>query len=261
MKEDVLQLINEQDIPLDSLKLQDDLNVKIWNKGNNYKLYPDIRAALLKIATYFESFLDLEDVNMDGIKIIDVIFTGSLANYNWSEYSDIDIHLIADIDEINPDYLSLLESYFKMKKDRFEEKHDIQINGYDVELYVQNKNAQHIAAGTYSILQDEWIDFPEKFNKEIDFAMVERKVRNIMSVIDSLEKNIDFGNIKSYDTILLNLVNIWRKIKKMRQSGLETEGEFALENLVFKMLRRNGYIAKLLSIKNRVIDEKLSHSE
>jgi hypothetical protein len=48
------------------------------------------------------------------------------------------------------------------------------------------------------------------------------------------------------------------KLKKFRQSGLEKGGEYSYENLTFKLLRRNGYIEKILTLKTDMIDKKLS---
>jgi hypothetical protein len=41
---------------------------------------------------------------------------------------------------------------------------------------------------------------------------------------------------------------------------LESGGEYSYENLTFKLLRRNGYIEKLMNLKNNMIDKKLSVS-
>ena len=51
------------------------------------------------------------------------------------------------------------------------------------------------------------------------------------------------------------------KIKRMRKAGLAEGGEFSVENLVFKKLRDNGVIEKLMKIKNDEIDKKLSLGE
>jgi len=57
----------------------------------------------------------------------------------------------------------------------------------------------------------------------------------------------------------LNLQKKYReKLRKYRTCGLQKEGEFSYENLVFKFLRRNGYIAKLENFKNKFVDKKLS---
>ena len=48
------------------------------------------------------------------------------------------------------------------------------------------------------------------------------------------------------------------KLKNFRNCGLEKGGEMAIENLVFKLLRRNGYIEKLYDLPTEIIDKKLS---
>jgi hypothetical protein len=52
--------------------------------------------------------------------------------------------------------------------------------------------------------------------------------------------------------------NIAVELKKYRTCGLEKEGEYSDENLVFKVLRRNGYIEKLMNFENDVVDKELS---
>jgi len=71
-------------------------------------------------------------------------------------------------------------------------------------------------------------------------------------MIDTLVKN---GKNKN---ILPLIEKIRTKIKDFRQAGLESGGEYSYENLVFKLLRRNGYIEKLLKLKTDITDKKLS---
>ena len=60
---------------LDSFLIKDKLNPDIWT---NDELNPEIRVKLIKIATDF-----FKDLNLPKeIQIKDIIFTGSLANYN-----------------------------------------------------------------------------------------------------------------------------------------------------------------------------------
>jgi hypothetical protein len=47
-------------------------------------------------------------------------------------------------------------------------------------------------------------------------------------------------------------------LKKYRTWGLETGWEYSTENLVFKILRRNGYIEKLHDSTTKILDKKLS---
>jgi predicted nucleotidyltransferase len=120
----------------------DTLNPNFWENG---EFFEEIRQKLLEIAQDFYDSLDLE------ASILDIQLTGSLANYNYTEYSDIDVHIIIDFKEINKD-----ESLVKIALDglRFiwNQRHDISIRGHDVELYIQDESEQHTASGLYSLL-------------------------------------------------------------------------------------------------------------
>jgi hypothetical protein len=52
--------------------------------------------------------------------------------------------------------------------------------------------------------------------------------------------------------------DMWNDIKRMRQSGLSSSGEFSTENLVFKMLRNQGWIEKLSDYMTSLQDQELS---
>ena len=79
----------------DSFKPKKELNPKIWVKeGNSYVLNSEVREKLLEISDSFIEFIGVD------FFIHDLILTGSLANYNWSEYSDVDLHIIIDYSDI-----------------------------------------------------------------------------------------------------------------------------------------------------------------
>jgi hypothetical protein len=52
--------------------------------------------------------------------------------------------------------------------------------------------------------------------------------------------------------------DMWKDIKRMRQAGLSRDGEFGPENLVFKMLRSQGWIEKLSDYITTLQDQELS---
>ena len=115
---------------LDSFKLKDTLNPEIWT---DFELNPKVRKKLLKIAHDFIKNLDLPKP----IVIKDIIFTGSLANYNWSKFSDIDLHIITDFKQLESEP-TLTKEYFNAKKNQWNQEHDITIFDYPIELYVQD---------------------------------------------------------------------------------------------------------------------------
>jgi hypothetical protein len=235
---------------LSSFHLQDELNPKIWESSD--KMSPKVRERLLEIAYEFIEFLGVD------IIVSDVVMTGSLANYNWSQYSDVDLHIIADFEQFSEKELPLYEELFKLKKTLFNDKHNIKIYGYDVELYVQDETESHFSSGEYSVLFDEWITKPKKENVEIDTALIKNKSEHWMKIIDEV---IDDTKEKSIESGMDSINKVKEKLKKYRTAGLEDGGEMSDENLVFKVLRRNGYIQKLFDFQNEYQDKKLSLKE
>jgi hypothetical protein len=230
-----------------SFKSKDTLSNQIFegDKGK-FLMRDDIKIALLKISDDFIESLGVE------FFIHDIVLTGSLANYNWSNFSDVDLHIVIDYKESK--YNSeILKEFFDAKKNIWNEKHNIVIKGYDVELYVQDVNEEHVSSGVYSILHNKWIIEPEQKNPNIDDRMILQKGEEYMKKID----NIIGKGMKGVD-VINDIENIRTKIKSFRQSGLDSGGEYSYENLTFKLLRRNGYIGKLLKLKITLTDKKLS---
>ena len=232
---------------------QETLNPKIWEKsGNEPNLKPEIREGLLNIANEFIEFLDVE------IIVTDIILTGSLSNFNWSKYSDFDLHIVVNLEQYDENQIELYEKIFNLKKLIFNQNHDIKIKGYEVELYVQNENESHFSSGVYSILFNEWANVPKKEKVSIDKNLIKQKSKQWMTMIDNLLDSIK-GN--DADTAKKMVQKYKDKLKKYRTCGLQKKGEYSTENLVFKILRRNGYIEKLHNNTSKLIDKKLSMNQ
>jgi predicted nucleotidyltransferase len=229
---------------------KDELNSKIWDE--NMKLRKEVREKLLQTANEFIDFIGVP------LLIEDVIFTGSLANYNWSEYSDIDLHVVCDFIQFSDTELSLYEELFKVKKTIFNTNHDIKIFGYEVELYVQNATEAHFSSGVYSVLYDEWDVKPEKEDSNIDTKILKSKINHWKSQIDTV---VDNATEKDIDEAREYIKKFKEKLKKYRSSGLKTDGEYSYENLVFKYLRRSDYLEKLFNLENNLLDKELSLME
>ena len=229
---------------------KDELNSKIWDE--NMKLRKEVREKLLQTANEFIDFIGVP------LLIEDVIFTGSLANYNWSEYSDIDLHVVCDFIQFSDTELSLYEELFKVKKTIFNTNHDIKIFGYEVELYVQNASEAHFSSGVYSVLYDEWDVKPEKEDSNIDTKILKSKINHWKSQIDTV---VDNATEKDIDEAREYIKKFKEKLKKYRSSGLKKEGEYSYENLVFKYLRRSDYLEKLFNLENNLLDKELSLME
>jgi hypothetical protein len=234
-----------------SFGTKDTLNPEIWNgyDTNNPVLKPSIRKALLNIALEFMNFLD------ENLIIDDVRFTGSLANYNWSDFSDIDLHLYVDFSQYDNEDVEIYKELFNLKKTLFNSTHKITVKGYEVELYAEDVNEVHFSTGVYSVLYDEWVEKPEKEEVKIDRNFLLTKSKSMMSKIDNL---IDDVSDDDLEIALKKLDKFKDQLKKYRSAGLEKDGEFSYENMVFKFLRRNGYIDKLFKFKTTLMDKKLS---
>lgn len=232
---------------INSFGTRDELNPKVWENENT--LNKKVREKLLGVATEFIDFLGVP------ILVEDIIFTGSLANFNWSKYSDVDLHVVADFKQFSDELLPLYQELFKVKKTLFNTDHDVKIFGYDVELYVQDSNEAHFSSGVYSVLKDEWNTKPEKENVKIDKNLIRQKSNQWMEIIDTA---LEAASDVTADDAREIIKKCKDKLKKYRTCGLEKEGEYSDENLVFKVLRRNGYIEKLMNFENEVVDKELS---
>jgi predicted nucleotidyltransferase len=218
------------------------LSKKIWIDN---KMIPEFREALLKIANAFIVYLGIS------IDVEDIIMTGSYANYNYTEFSDIDLHIVIDFSTVNSD-ADLVEEFFNAKKSFWNERHDIELKGIEVELYPQDATEEHDSSGVFSILEGEWLIKPNKFKTKLDIEKIEK---NSKKIIKEIEKSIK-GAIKASDTS--NILLMIKKLKKMRESGLSRGGELSDENVIYKVIRNRGLLQKLFNSKLKIEDNNFS---
>jgi predicted nucleotidyltransferase len=229
------------------------LNEKLWDENDQLK--PEVKERLLEIAQQFISKTQGSEAN-----IKDIILTGSLANYNYSILSDIDLHLLLDFAELNSDE-DLVKDYFDAVKALWNYLHDIKIKGHEVEIYVQNEREPHVSTGIYSLLNDDWVKKPEVSvieDSPADNATIEKKVNSLM---DQIDRALSLMDKQKYDEAHARANKISEKIKKFRRAGLEGIGEYSVENLAFKKLRNNGYLGKLSDLKRESYDSMMSLKE
>jgi hypothetical protein len=235
---------------LDSFQLKPSLNPEFWDKE---ELRKDISDQLMLIAQEF----------FDGLKspeklvIKDVIFTGSLANYNWSKYSDVDLHVIVDFETIDTKE-EFIKQLFDSYKNLWNKNHDITIKGYDVELYLQDIRETLSANAVYSVKRNKWLLKPEKEKLKINRNIIKKKALSFFDKLKDIKKIYTEGD---YQRALDKSQELKDKIKKYRKSGLESGGEYSLENLVFKVLRRTPYMEVLNDINSKSYDQIMSIQE
>jgi len=230
-----------------SFEVKDGLSKDIFiKKDDQFVMVEEIRSRLLEVSESFMKFIDID------FFVHDIILTGSLANFNWSSYSDVDLHILIDYDETEYN-LDLLKGFFDSKRSLWNKQHEITIKGFDCEIYVQDVNEKHLSSGVYSVLNNGWIVTPEKTIQSIDKEMIIKKSKSFEEDIDKIEVKL-----KSGKDVIDQIKKLKLKLKRFRQSGLDSGGEFSYENLAFKLLRRNGYIGKLMDLQTQTTDKKLS---
>jgi predicted nucleotidyltransferase len=232
---------------LDNFKMSDaihfhkELNPVIFD-GDSMK--DDVRIQLLNIAEDFVDHLGIRDLN-----IKDITISGSAAAYSYTQFSDIDLHILVDFNDFNDD--DVYRELFHAKKTVYNDQHDITIGGFEVELYVQDSNQPVISLGEYSVMNDKWIRLPRKRRANLDQVATKLKYEKLSSLAEFALKSTSPAKIEG----------VLKVIKKYRQAGLDMHGEFGPENLAFKALRNNGVIEQLYDKLNELHSKKLSLPE
>lgn len=207
---------------------------------NNDKLKPEVREALLDIAEKFKETLELP------IEPVDIYFTGSSANYNYNDQSDIDLHLVYDFEQVG-NVAEVYKDYLKMAKKVFNNNYNIKVKGLPVEVGAENLNEPLIATAVYSVQNDNWIRKPTNDDTEIaepDTPYYKQITSEIEKAIESKDSNI--------------IGDLWKQLGKLRKDSLEKEGEFGPGNSLFKKLRNLGYLNRLKDAYYNSVSAELS---
>ena len=239
--------LRESDLDTSGLKLKDSLHRKFWK---NQEIDPKVRRKLLKIAEDIAKELEIFDI------LDDIILTGSICSYNWHRLSDIDLHLVLDFNKIDKNF-DLVKKFLDAKKTIWNKNHDIIIHDHEVEIYFQDSKEPHDAAGIYSLMYGSWRMVPIKQDIKLDIKTAEKKASSIKNEILALQ---DLFGDKKYEMVNKVSQKIKKKIKNMRTSGLSDDGYYSAENLAFKILRNNGLLEILSTLKTLSYDKMMSIS-
>lgn len=221
-----------------SFRIHDKLNPTFWN---GERLKPEVRKHLLKVANAWAEYVDVKKSQVE-----DVLLLGGNAGYNYTKYSDLDLHLVVDT-KVCPDVMS---DYYQTKKQLWTTTHDVKVYGHDVEPYVEEPGkTRRKSQGVFSLKANKWLIKPERLSTEVDTDLLSSKVRDMIVKIDRAIKHAD--NEQTLESLL-------KKLRDMRNSALDRGGEFAFENLVFKELRNKGYIDKLADHILKLQDKSLT---
>ena len=212
---------------INEYQTQNELNPKLWT-GDEFN--SKLRIQLLKIARAFYKFLGID------ADILDVTLTGSNANYNWTKHSDIDLHLIINYNDINNN-LSLVRELMQAKKNIWNNRYPLKFKGMNIELYAQDSNEPHTSTGVFSLFNNDWIKKPDSDIISVEDDAINSKAKPYEYAIDNLDPY--------EDELLEKIQKLKARLKQLRQTGLESVGEYSIENLAFKSLRNSGHLEKL----------------
>ena len=242
--------IDAKDVDLSSFQLEDTLASGIWEEDG--VLNPKVRMGLLDIADDFFATL-----SVSWIKPIDIVLMGSICNFNWSKYSDIDVHIIVDFSKISEN-IEFVQEYFDSKKNLWNESHEnLEMFGFHVELYVEDVNAETESSGVYSLEKNEWIKEPTRgdIGELTDEDAIKEHAADIMTYVDELETALDTTNDKhEIEKIGDTISDLMDMLRKNRKSGLESSGEMNPRNILYKVLRRTEYLDKMRTMKDQCYD-------
>lgn len=238
----------------------DELNPIFWKKkkdknGNIEWVFDQrVRRKLLRIANdFYEKYSEL----LKGRVIKDIQLTGSLSNYNYTNFSDLDVHIIVNLDGIDDENPKILKTAIDGIRFVWNLRHNISIRGYDTELYLQSEDEPHDSSGLFSLLNNEWIKTPVFSPPVVDEMDVNKKYGSIVFEIDKLQTKLrDLSDLPSNaKSLYKRCIKLKDKIQKMRKESLSRDGEMSIGNLVFKKLRNEGYIEKLIDTISKSYDK------
>lgn len=224
-------------ILLENIEVHDELNPKIWN---NDKLDSEVRSKVLEIVNEFKEYIEIP------MEIVDIHILGSNASYNYTQYSDLDVHIVVNFEMIG-DCDELIQSYYNSERSSFNDKYDISVHGINVELYVEDIKTNTVSNGIYSVYRDEWIKYPMKLDHIPNIDLEPELSETITNISKSLVSN-DINKVK-------NCIN---ELYLMRKNSLSIDGEYGKYNQIFKEIRNKGLLDELKDEMYKLTSQELS---
>lgn len=217
--------------------MQKELNPKIWE---DKKLKRDVREAIIDIVSEFMDNLIIP------VEILDVRVVGSNASYNYTEHSDLDVHIISNLELVGSP-TEIVQALYNSERSNFNRTHNIKIKGIDVELYVEDVNSSVTSNGIYSVIDDIWIKEPQII-KERSVKIDKKELRDLVNSMKSVLADGDSDDIKD----CINMLYL------MRKDSIAIDGEYGVGNLLFKEIRNRGLLSALKDKYNEMISDELT---
>ena len=249
-------LVEEKTEPglMETVEKHDTLNPKLFD-GNQLK--DEVREKILEIVNKFT-----EDLEEDGVRIVikDIVLIGSNVSYNYTNDSDLDIHIIADTSSLDCPH-NLYPLIYSAYRSLFNKKFDINFYGIPVELFVEAGDIPTVSNGIYSVKNNDWVKEPDiNAIPEYDRTALDQSVEKWKAEAGQIISDIKTG-ILDGESAHNAIIGYVERIYELRKTGLLTTGEYGTENLTFKEIRNAGLLDELKDLKNEVTAKKLSLEE
>lgn len=210
----------------EEFQIHDKLNPKLWDSAQQLK--PEVKKKIVEIVDYFESQLQVP------LNIVDIQLCGSNASFNYTEQSDLDVHIIANF-EVVTNETEILQTVYDLEKTRFNKDYDISVHGVEIELYVQDIRSGINSNGIYSVLDNKWIKEP----KPITRATKHSTDKEVQKWKAHIARVLKAGNYE-------DIINCINTLYLIRHNSLNVDGnEFGKANQIFKDVRNLGLLDKL----------------
>ena len=214
------------------------LNPRIWE---DEKLKPEIRERIIEIVYAFIERL------LVPIDVLDIYIVGSNASYNYTDNSDLDVHIVTNFATIGKPE-EVVQALYNSERARFNSAFDITVKDIPVELYVEDVGTNTVSNGIYSVISDEWVKKPKKETVETpdlsddkNLRLLEKEIREVLNADTSEEIK------RMINTLYL-----------MRKNSISKDGEYAYGNLIFKEIRNRGLLDKLKDAYNDRLSQELT---
>lgn len=218
-------------------EVHDSLNPKIW-KDN--KLIDSVKDKIFEIVQQFVETCEIP------LHIVDVHIVGSQASYNYTDTSDLDVHLVCNFDLVDASK-DVLQTAYNSIKTKFNSDYNISIKGIDVELYVEDIRSTIMSNGIYSLYNDSWVKIPKKLTyiPQVDIS------KDLSEWTNKINNVLSSNNSENIESVIDALYIV-------RKNSLDIEGEYGQGNQLFKEIRGLGLLDKLKDAYKRSRSKELS---
>lgn len=205
-----------------------ELDNRVWSNGD---MRPEVREKLLAIADEFMEWSKL------GVEPERVLLVGSMAGHNYTPRSDLDLHIVVDLTEVDDD-----RSVARMLVDALKAlwnstMGDVRVRGRVVEVYVQGADEALASRAVYDLTIGRWVKRQPAGYGASDEALEERDA----VLADWSERALAAIDADSVAGVEEAIDLIYAE----RAAAMGGNGELDPRNLAFKRVRDSGLLDAL----------------